>query len=195
VFGEAARIAEYRGVEVARALVVVDVQRGFEDPSWGRRDEVHAEANIAALVTAWRSRGEPIVFVRHDSVTPGSPLRPGQPGNDLTTEIAHGEPDLLVTKSVNSAFYGEPDLDAWLRGAGIDALAICGITTSHCSETTARMAGNLGYDVQFVLDATVSFDRPAVGGGTVTAEEMRRATAAALQEEFAQVVTTAEVLG
>lgn len=180
---------------MARALVVVDVQRGFVDPSWGRRDDVAAEPNIAALVTAWRERGEPIVFVRHDSVLPHSPLRPGQPGNDLADDVMHGEPDLLVTKSVNSAFYGEPDLHAWFQGAGIDALAICGISTSHCCETTARMAGNLGYDVQFVLDATVSFDRPGVGGGVVTAEEMRRATAAALDGEFAQVVTTAEVIG
>lgn len=180
---------------MARALVVVDVQRGFEDPAWGRRDDVAAEPNIAALVTAWRERGEPIVFVRHDSVLADSPLRPGQPGNDLVDDVMHGEPDLLVTKSVNSSFYGEPDLHAWLQAAGIESLAICGISTSHCCETTARMAGNLGYDVQFVLDATVSFDRPAVGGGVIPAEEMRRATAAALQGEFAQVVTTAEVLG
>lgn len=180
---------------MVRALIVVDVQQGFDDPAWGRRDDVDAESNIRALVDAWRERGEPIVFVRHDSVLPASPLRPGQPGNDLVTDVAHGEPDLLVTKSVNSCFYGEPDLHAWLQGAGIDALAICGISTSHCCETTARMAGNLGYDVQFVLDATVSFERPAVDGGTVTAEEMRRATAAALHEEFAQVVNTAELTG
>ncbi|WP_083441540.1 cysteine hydrolase family protein [Nitriliruptor alkaliphilus] len=179
---------------MARALVVVDVQRGFDDPSWGRRDEVDAEANIARLIGAWQDRGDPIVVVRHDSVQDGSPLRPGQPGNDLVDAVAAVEPALLVIKSVNSCFYGEPDLHAWLQGAGLGELAICGITTSHCCETTARMAGNLGYDVRFVLDATVSFDRPAVGGGVVTAEEMRRATAAALDGEFAEVATTAEAL-
>jgi nicotinamidase-related amidase len=178
---------------VTRALIVVDVQRGFEDPSWGRRDDADVHGNVAGLITAWRERGDPVVVVRHDSVTPGSPLAPGQPGNDLADSV-HGDPDLLVTKSVNSCFYGEPDLHTWLEGAGIGAVAICGITTNHCCETTARMAGNLGYDVQFVLDATIAFDLPAPDGGVVTAEELKRATAANLQGEFADVVTTAEVL-
>ncbi|GGI09449.1 hypothetical protein GCM10011354_34130 [Egicoccus halophilus] len=60
------------------ALIVIDVQRGFADPAWGRRDDVDAESNIAALLAAWRERGAPIVLVRHDSVLPDSPLRPGR---------------------------------------------------------------------------------------------------------------------
>jgi nicotinamidase-related amidase len=48
-----------------------------------------------------------------------------------------GDPDLLVTKHVNSAFYGEPDLHDWLQRARIDRLVIAGITTNHCCDTTA----------------------------------------------------------
>jgi nicotinamidase-related amidase len=94
-----------------------------------------------------------------------------------------------VTKQVNSAFYGEPNLHAWLLARKIDALVLCGITTNHCCETTARMAGNLGYDVRFVLDATHTFDR-----GGLTADELARATEANLQGEFATVVATADVI-
>ncbi|MGI9195869.1 MAG: cysteine hydrolase family protein [Candidatus Nanopelagicales bacterium] len=173
------------------ALVVIDVQQGFDDPAWGRRDNPGAEANIAALVSAWRSSGQPIVIVRHDSVSEGSPLRPGQSGNDLRPGI---DGDVLVTKHVNSAFYGEPDLHAWLTERGIGKLTICGVTTNHCCETTARMAGNLGYDVDFVIDATHTFDRPAPDGGVITAEEISRVTAANLQGEFATVRTTRDVL-
>jgi len=54
---------------------------------------------------------------------------------------------------VNSAFHGDPDLAAWLRARDLTGLAICGITTNHCCETTARVGGNLGFDVRFVLDA------------------------------------------
>jgi nicotinamidase-related amidase len=173
----------------ASALLVVDVQRGFDDAGfWGRRNNPACEANIAKLISRARERGETVVFVRHDSQEPGSPLHPGQPGNDFK-DVVTGTPDLLVTKHTNSCFYGEPDLHAWLQERGIEALTICGITTNHCCETTARMAGNLGYDVRFVLDATHSFDR-----GDLTADQLAHATATNLDGEFAAVVSTQDVV-
>jgi len=175
------------------ALIVVDVQRGFDDPAWGPRDNPDCEANVGRLLAAWRERGHPVVFVRHDSTEDGSPLAPEQPGNEFK-DVIEGEPDLLVAKSVNSAFYGDPDLHAWLREREIGALAICGITTNHCCETTARMAGNLGYDVSFCLDATCTFDRAGPDGVVIPAAELSRATAASLHGEFATVLGTDELL-
>jgi nicotinamidase-related amidase len=181
-------------MDAATALVVVDVQRAFEDAGyWGRRNNPDCEANVAALLAGWRAQGRPVVFVRHDSDEAVSPLRPGEPGNAFKPELS-GEPDLLVTKQVNSAFYGEPDLDAWLRGRDISSFALCGITTNHCVETTARMGGNLGYDVLFVLDACHTFDREGPDGDVVTADEITRATAASLHDEFATVVSTRDLL-
>lgn len=173
------------------ALVVIDVQAGFDDPVWGRRDNPECEDNIARLVSAWREARGPVVIVRHDSTSPASPLRPGQPGNDLRPGI---EGDVLITKSVNSAFYGDPDLHAWLSDRGIERLTICGVTTNHCCETTARMAGNLGYDVTFVIDATHTFDRAAPDGTVIGAAEVARMTAANLHGEFATVRRTEEIL-
>lgn len=175
------------------ALVVVDVQAGFDLPGWGARNNPDFESNLAALLAAWRAEGRPVVFVRHDSVEPDSPLRPNQPGNNLK-EVVSGEPDLLVTKNVNSAFFGEPDLHGWLQDRGITGVAVTGIQTNMCCETTARMAGNLGYDTLFVLDATYTFDLPAHGGGIITADELARVTASNLQDEFADVVMTADLL-
>ena len=175
------------------ALLVVDVQRGFDEPGWGRRNNPACEANVAALLAAWRRTGGPVVFVRHDSDDPGSPLRPGQPGNAFK-DVVTGEPDLLVSKRVNSAFLGTPDLDGWLRARGVARAAICGITTNHCCETTARMGANLGYDVLFVLDATHTFDRAAPDGEIVPADLLARVTATNLQGEFAEVVRTDELL-
>jgi nicotinamidase-related amidase len=176
------------------ALIVVDVQRAFDDASvWGTRNNPDCEANVGRLIEAWRSKGEPIVFVRHDSEEDGSPLSPGQPGNEFK-DVVTGEPDLLVTKQVNSAFYGSPDLHEWLRGQSVDDLVICGITTNHCCETTARMADNLGYGVRFVIDATHTFDMAGPDGQTVSADELTRATAASLHGEFADVVRTRDVV-
>ena len=175
------------------ALIVIDVQAGFDEPGWGPRDNPDCEANIDRLLQSWRRAGQPVVIVRHDSTSPTSPLRPGQPGNALRPFV-EGPRDLLVTKSVNSAFYGSPDLHAWLQGAGIAAVTICGVTTSHCCETTARMAGNLGYEVRFVIDATHGFDRMGPDGSVLTAAQISAATAANLHGEFATVVRTDDVL-
>lgn len=175
------------------ALVLVDVQQGFDDPAWGARNNPGCEANIASLLAHWQERQRPVVFVRHDSSQPGSPLAAGTPGNAFK-ELVTGEPDLLVVKTVNSAFYGEPDLHEWLRRSGISALVIAGITTNHCCETTARMAGNLGYETLFALDATHTFDRTAPDSQIVDADTLALATATNLHGEFATVVATRELL-
>ena len=175
------------------ALIVVDVQRGFDDPVWGPRNNPASEANIATLIEAWRERGRPIVYVRHDSDEDGSPFTPGQAGNDFQ-DFVGGEPDLLVVKRVNSAFHGEPDLASWLRGEGIERIVVCGIQTNMCCETTARVAANLDFDMTFVLDATHTFDLPDRNGGTITADELARVTATNLDPEFGRVVDTREAV-
>jgi nicotinamidase-related amidase len=169
------------------ALIVIDVQRGFDDPFWGRRDNPDAEANIARLLAAWTG---PLVLVRHDSTTPGSPLRPGQDGNRFKPELDGANPDLVFAKNVNSAFHGEVDLDAWLRARGITDIVLVGIQTNMCVETTARVGGNLGYRVRVALDATFTFDLE-----DLTAEQLRRATATNLRGGgFAEIVSTDDIV-
>ncbi|GAA1761740.1 cysteine hydrolase family protein [Nocardioides hankookensis] len=175
------------------ALVVVDAQVGFDDPCWGRRNNPACDDNIARLVSEWSRRRRALVYVRHDSQEPDSPLRPDRPGNRLKSYLTI-EPDLLVTKQVNSAFHGAPDLHAWLIASGAGGIVICGITTNHCCETTARVGGNLGHHVLFALDATHTFDRRAPDGAVWSADQIGRATAVNLHGEFADVVTTVDLV-
>ncbi|MFE3899543.1 cysteine hydrolase family protein [Streptomyces sp. NPDC059153] len=183
------------------ALVVVDVQEGFEQEAyWGPRNNPGADRNIAGLIDAWQASGRPVVFVRHDSPKPDSPLRVGQPGNDFKRYVEErrgkgGGPELLLTKSVNSAFYGTPDLGAWLDRGGVRQIVVAGIQTNMCAETTARMGGNLGYEVFFALDATYTFDGVGPWGWTLGADELARATAVSLHGGgFAKVVRSAELI-
>lgn len=176
------------------ALLVVDVQQGFDDTVyWGPRNNPACEDNISALLAAWRARGRLVIFVRHDSTEAASPLHPQQPGNAFKPLLS-GEPDLLLTKQVNSCFHGQPDLDAWLRAQDLDGVVIAGITTNHCCETTARVGCNLGHRVLFALDATHTFDRRSPDGSVVAADQLACITATNLHEEFATLVNTQHLL-
>jgi nicotinamidase-related amidase len=183
------------------ALVVVDVQKGFDELEfWGRRNNPEADENIASLIDAWQATGRPIVFVRHDSSKPESPLRQGQEGNDFKeyVEQRRGKgagAELFVTKTVNSAFYGTPDLNAWFKAEGISQFVVAGIQTNMCAETTARMGGNLGYEVLFALDATYTFDLEGPFGWRRSADELAQTSAVSLHGGgFAAVVTTKELV-
>ena len=175
-------------------LLLVDFQEGLDEPRWGRRNNPRAEEVAAKLLAAWRGSGRPVVHVRHLSEEPNSPLRPGQPGSDLKAVVrpAAGEP--VVEKSVNSAFIGT-DLEERLRENGTRTVVVAGLTTDHCVSTTARMAGNLGFETYVVSDATATFDRVGPGGDPFTAEQVHEVSLASLHGEFATVANSREILG
>jgi nicotinamidase-related amidase len=176
-------------------LIVIDVQRGFDDPVMPPRNNPASEANIRSLVTAWQDAGQPIVVVRHDSVDPDSPLRAGTPGNAFKPELDGITPTLLFGKSVHSAFHGSVDLAKWLTDRDIEHIVVIGIQTNWCVETTSRVGGNLGFKVTVPIDATHTFDATTPDGVVVTADQLALATAANLHSgPFAEVTTTKAVL-
>jgi nicotinamidase-related amidase len=178
---------------MATALLLIDVQQGFDEPSWGPRNNRSAEANIARLLDGYRGRGSPVVHVRHDSTEPGSALRPDRPGNAIKPEAAPRPGEPLFVKSVNSAFIGT-GLEDYLRGQGITGLVVVGFITNHCVSTTVRMAANLGFATTVVSDACATFDFRDADGTTIPADTMHRVGLAELRGEFAAVVTTDEAL-
>lgn len=174
-------------------LLIVDLQLGFDEPRWGRRNNPFLEQRTSELLRAWRTAGRPVVHVKHMSTDPLSPLRPGQRGNELKPETAPVAGEAVIEKRVNSAFIGT-SLEDDLRHAGCRGLVIAGLTTNHCISTTARMAGNLGFATWVVSDATATFDRVGPDGVRHLAEQVHAMALSDLHGEFATVVDTAAVI-
>jgi nicotinamidase-related amidase len=173
-------------------LLPIDMQQGFDDPSWPRRWNDRLDANALALLAEWRATGRPIIHVRHDSIEPGSTLAPGTPGNGFRPGFGPQGDEPLVTKSVNSAFIGT-DLDLRLKRLGAKHVVVFGISTDMCVSTTVRTGANLGWDMILVPDACDCFDLPDGQGGIIAADEVQRAHVATLAFEFCRIIPTAEL--
>jgi nicotinamidase-related amidase len=175
------------------ALIVIDLQKAIDHPSWGERNNPEAEKNVAALLGAWRSAGRPVYHIRHDSSEPASHYRPGQPGHDFKPESQSAAGEAVIAKKTNSAFIGT-DLESRLRAANQTLLVVTGVITNNSVEATVRMAGNLGFDTYLVEDGIFTFGRRDWRGTWRTADEVHAMSLANLDGEYCTVVSTREVL-
>jgi len=175
------------------ALIVIDLQKAIDHPSWGERNNLDAEKNVAALLQAWRTSERPIYHIRHDSTQAASHYRPGQPGNEFKPEAQPLLGETVITKRTNSAFIGT-NLEARLRAMQQNLLIVTGVITNNSVEATVRMAGNLGFDTFLVEDACFTFARKDWTGQLRTASEVHAMSLANLEGEYCTITRTAEVL-
>jgi nicotinamidase-related amidase len=178
------------------ALIVIDLQYAIDDSSWshnGPRNNPHAEASVARLLHAWRARSAPVVHIRHDSVEPNSPYRPGQHGNDFRPETAPLRGETVIAKHTPDAFTGT-ELEKHLHALGVRSIVICGVVTNNSVEATARHAGCLGFDTYVVEDACFTFAKKDWRGRLWSADEVHALSLANLNGEYASILTTHEAL-
>ncbi|WFF37734.1 cysteine hydrolase [Moraxella nasibovis] len=177
------------------ALLLIDLQIGFDNHAhWGgNRNNPNCEQVCLNLLTKWRTFNLPIFHIQHNSTDTNSPLHPNQIGNDFKPLTAPINDEIIIGKTVNSAFIGT-HLEHELKVRGINTLVIVGLTTNHCVSTTARMAGNLGFTVFVVADGTATFDRVGFDGTHYDSETVHRVSLANLHGEFATVLMSDELL-
>ncbi len=127
------------GLPSNAALVIVDLQKAFDDPRTGRRNNPEAETNTGRLLAAWRRTGRPVIHVQHLSSEPDSPYRPGQPGCDFKEEVRPQAGELVVQKSTNNAFI-DTGLGPYLDNKGIHTLVFVSsraLRNTICADSTS----------------------------------------------------------
>jgi nicotinamidase-related amidase len=175
------------------ALIVIDMQQGMQSPLLPPRNNSDAETQIARLLAAWRTAGQPVVHVRHMSRAANSVFFPGQSGALFQPAFAPQDDEYVMEKNVPDAFTNS-GLERWLHGRGLRHVVIAGVSTNHSVESTARSAGNLGFDTTVVADATFAFAQNDYGGKSRSADDVHLMSLANLQREYATIRTTAELL-
>jgi nicotinamidase-related amidase len=176
------------------ALLILDVQKGFDDPYWGQRNNQQAEQNMSRLLNEWRNRNGTVIYSQHLSLQPKSPLYHRNPqGTEFKDLVKPAEGEKIFPKNVNSAFIGT-ELQTYLDQQQIKSVVITGLSTQHCVSTTTRMSGNFGYQTYLVSDAIAAFEATDAQGKKHSAESIHEAELAMLNKEFATFITTDEIL-
>jgi nicotinamidase-related amidase len=177
-------------------LIVIDAQESFRQrPYFTEREFPAYIAAQNALIDGCAASQIPIVRIFHveGPETASNPfsLKSGhvKPLAELTTF----EPAATFHKSRHSALVGT-GLDVWLTQNGIGRLIISGIRTEQCCETTTRHAPDLGFNVDYVTDATLTFDMQHEDGSLLRVADIKARTAAVLRDRFARICSVDEVL-
>ncbi|XVJ71018.1 MAG: isochorismatase family protein [Rhizobacter sp.] len=177
------------------ALLLIDVQQSFRlRPYWSDEHVAAFLDRCNALVAACVKAKVPVVRILHVE-------GPKNIDNPFAVESGQVRPlDGLIDfpaaaefqKSRHSALVGT-GLGVWLHQQGIQKLIVAGIRTEQCCETTTRHASDEGWTVQYVSEATLTFDMQTLDGKLLPAMDIVKRTEAVLKDRFAQICTTAEI--
>ena len=177
-------------------LIVIDVQESFRNRPYSTERDMPAYLSAQnALIAGCAAQGVPIIRIFH---TDG----PATPDNPFARESGHVVPlkgladfDAAATfyKTRHSALVGT-GLDVWLTSHGIQRAIISGIRTEQCCETTTRHASDLGWSVDYCLDATLTYDMEQPDGRPLSAADIKARTATVLKDRFATLCTVDEAL-
>ncbi len=165
------------------ALLIIDVQRSFEQKDYWQQDDLPAfQQAILRLIDGCQTRGVPLVDIFHVDEGPFA-LESG-----LVTPMSflNHQPEVSVHKHVHNALT-ESGLDLWLRERKIKHLIISGMRTEQCCETTTRVASDLGFEVTFVTEATLTFPMTHASGKIFSTEEIKQHTELVLANRFATI--------
>ena len=175
------------------ALLVIDAQDSFKVGSrWERRNNHDFEKNVAALIDLYREHKLPVIYFLHTDGDPGFDRK--DPHFKLMDFIHPRADEPLMIKDTRNVFTST-GLSALLMEKGVRRVVITGIQMEQCCETSTRVAADLGYAVDFITEATMTFPIPNwdKAGEELGVDAIRERTEYALRRRFARIATVADI--
>lgn len=175
------------------ALLLIDIQNDyFPGGAMELVGSVEAGQCAALLLAAFRAKGLPVIHVQHVSTRPGATFfRPDTPGVDIHECVAPAVGETIVRKHFPNSFR-ETTLLEHLRSQEIKRLAIGGMMTHMCVDTTTRAAADLGFECLLAHDACAT-RALSFGSSTVAADDVQTAFMASLNGLFAKVQSAGDL--
>lgn len=177
-------------------LILIDAQESFRQrPYFTSTDLPAYVAAQNALIDGCTAAGVPIVQVFHvdGPKTTDNPFSLVSGHVTPLAELCDYTPAITFFKGRHSALVGT-GLEVWLTQNGIQHLIISGIRTEQCCETTTRHASDLGWQVDYCLEATLTWDMQQLDGSTLYAADIKTRTATVLKDRFARICTVQQAL-
>jgi nicotinamidase-related amidase len=175
------------------ALLVIDAQDSFKSTDrWQLRNNRQFEQNVGTLVQAFRECNLPVIYFLHSDPDPG--FETSSPHYKLMDFLSPRDSEPVLHKRTRNVFTGT-GLGELLLEKRVRRVLVTGIQMEQCCETSARVAADLGYAVDFITEATITFpipnhDRPGEELGT---EAIRERTEYVLRRRFAKIATVADI--
>ena len=174
-------------------LVILDVQDAIDRPNWDGKNNPEYLPVIQRLLKHWRSNGWPVLHVKHDEQTPTSSYYVHGPWNGIKKDVAPIKGEIVITKQENCAFIGT-ELDATLKSMQVKRLVLTGVVIHNSMDATVRAGKALGYSIILPSDATTAVPVIGAHGKSWDATTVHELTLAILGDEYADVMSSDEVV-
>jgi nicotinamidase-related amidase len=176
------------------ALLIIDIQNDyFPGGSMELVGALEAGNHARRALAAFRERSLPVVHIQHVAIHPGATFfLPNTPGMEIHPCVAPKAGEVIIQKHYANAFR-ETTLLEHLRERGINRLAIVGMMTHMCIDTSVRAAADLGFECLLAHDACAT-KAQSFGGVTAPAESVQAAFLAAIDGTFAKVLSVDEIM-
>lgn len=170
-------------------LLVIDVQYEYFTGKLPVSYPEDSFQNILNAIDCANKNGVPVILIQHtkleeDAVT----FKKGSHEHDIHEEVLKKDYDIIIEKNLPGSFTGT-ELESWLKENRIETVTICGYMTQMCCDTTARQAMHMGYNVEFLSDATGTLNI-SNSAGKINAEELHKAILITQAMIFSEVIST-----